>query len=138
LFRAGNSAGRGTRINPMTDAQTLAQRYIASWNEVDGATRRRLIDGLWTENARYADPMMNADGRDGITSLIGGVHSQFPGYRFALTEPVDGHGPYVRFSWSLSPGDGQAVARGTDFATVAPDGRLAQVTGFLDQAPGAA
>jgi hypothetical protein len=29
------------------------------------------------------------------------------------------------------------VARGTDFAAVSADGRLAEVTGFLDQVPGA-
>jgi hypothetical protein len=124
--------------NPMIDAQTLAQRYIASWNEADVPTRRRLVDGLWTENARYADPMMKAEGQDGIAALIGGVHTKFPGYRFALTGQPDGHGPYLRFSWSLAPADGQVVARGTDFAAVAADGRLAQVTGFLDQAPTAA
>jgi hypothetical protein len=122
----------------MIDTQELAQRYIASWNEVDPAARRQRIDGLWTENARYTDPMMQADGQDGITSLIGGVHSQFPGYRFALTGQADGHGRYLRFSWSLAPADGQAVARGTDFATVAADGRLSEVTGFLDQGPGTA
>jgi hypothetical protein len=122
----------------MIDAQGIAQRYIASWNEADGAVRRRLVDELWTEDARYADPMMNADGQDGITNLIGGVHTRFPGYRFALTGQADGHGPYLRFSWSLAPAGGDAVARGTDFAAVAADGRLAQVTGFLDQIPGAA
>ncbi|HEX4369643.1 MAG TPA: nuclear transport factor 2 family protein [Rhodopila sp.] len=121
----------------MIDAQTLAQRYIATWNEIEPAARRRLIDGLWTEDACYADPMMKADGQVGISALIGGVHSKFPGYRFALAGQPDGHGPYVRFSWTLAPADGQVVARGTDFAAVAPDGRLAQVTGFLDQVPAA-
>ncbi|MEA2775799.1 MAG: hypothetical protein QOF90_1205 [Acetobacteraceae bacterium] len=122
----------------MINAQELAQRYIAAWNETDGTARRRLVDGLWTEDARYADPMMQAEGQDCIAGLIGGVHSQFPGYSFALTGQADGHGPFVRFSWSLAPADGQVVARGTDFAKVAEDGRLAQVTGFLDQIPGAA
>jgi|ERR1700744_5707647 hypothetical protein len=122
----------------MIDAETIAERYIALWNETDATTRRQLVDDLWTENALYADPMMKADGQDGIAALIGGVHTQFPGYRFTLTGKVDGHGPYVRFSWSLGPLDGAVIARGTDFAAVAPDGRLAQVTGFLDQVPGAA
>jgi ketosteroid isomerase-like protein len=122
----------------MIDAQNLAQRYIASWNEADAATRRQLIDSLWTDDARYVDPMMQAEGQDGIATLIGGVHTQFPGHRFALTGKVDGHGPYVRFSWSLGPADGTVIARGTDFAAVAEDGRLTRVTGFLDQVPDAA
>jgi hypothetical protein len=53
----------------MIDAQTLAQRHIASWNEADAATRRRLVDALWTEDARYADPMMKAAGQDVKTAL---------------------------------------------------------------------
>lgn len=122
----------------MIDAENIAQRYIASWNDADGTTRRQLVGGLWTEDARYADPMMKAEGQDAIAAMIGGVHTQFPGYQFALTGKVDGHGPYIRFSWSLGPSDGAVIARGTDFAAVAPDGRLAQVTGFLDQVPGAA
>jgi hypothetical protein len=122
----------------MIDAQTIAQRYIASWNETDAATRQQLVDGLWTDDARYVDPMMQAEGPDGIAALIAGVHTQFPGYTFALTGKVDGHGPFVRFSWSLGPADGSVIARGTDFAAVAADGRLSQVTGFLDQVPDAA
>lgn len=122
----------------MIDAQTIAQRYIASWNEVDPAARRHLVDSLWTEEASYVDPMMKADGQDGIAALIGGVHTQFPGHKFALDGKVDGHGAFVRFSWSLGPADGSVIARGTDFAAVAADGRLVQVTGFLDQVPGAA
>ncbi|HEY0183411.1 MAG TPA: nuclear transport factor 2 family protein [Rhodopila sp.] len=122
----------------MADLVTLAQRYISSWNETDAGARRRLVGELWTENARYVDPMMQADGQDGIAALIGGVHAKFPGYRFALAGQPDGHGGYLRFSWSLAPESGHVVARGTDFAAVAADGRLAQVTGFLDQAPDAA
>ena len=107
-------------------------------NEADATTRRRLIDTIWTEDSRYVDPLMQADGQDGIAALIGGVHAQFPGHRFTLTGQPDGFGPYVRFAWSLAPADGPVLARGTDFASVAADGRLAQVTGFLDQVPGAA
>ena len=121
----------------MTDLRHIADRYIASWNEPDAITRRDLIASLWTHDAHYSDPMMQADGQDGINELIGGVQAKFPGYHFALTGTPDGHGTCLRFSWSLSPADGSVVARGTDFAALAPDGRLRHVTGFLDQVPAA-
>jgi hypothetical protein len=79
--------------------------------------------------------MMQAERQDGIAALIGGVLSQVPGFRFALTGQADGHGPYPRFPWSLAPADDPIVARGTGFAAAAADGRLARVTGFLDQVP---
>ena len=37
----------------------------------------------------------------------------------------------MRFTWDLTAGNGP-VARGVDFATVAEDGRLRSVTGFLE------
>ena len=122
----------------MLDAQTLARRYIASWNGIDSDARRQLIERLWTEDARYIDPMMQARGQVAIAELIGGVHAKFPGLRFVLNGMADGHGLYARFSWHFGPNDGPVIARGTDFTAVAEDGRLIQVTGFLDQAPGAA
>jgi hypothetical protein len=39
----------------------------------------------------------------------------------------------VRFAWTLR-GDAGPVAGGVDFATVAEDGRLRNVTGFLETA----
>jgi hypothetical protein len=38
----------------------------------------------------------------------------------------------VRFSWTLGVPGADPVARGTDMAVLAADGRLASVTGFLD------
>jgi hypothetical protein len=38
----------------------------------------------------------------------------------------------VRFSWTLSANGGDPVAIGVDFATVADDGRMQAVTGFLE------
>lgn len=119
----------------MIDVQQIAQRYIASWNEDDAATRRVLVDALWVKDARYVDPMMQADGQDQIMALIAGVKTQFPGCRFKLAGQPDGYSAYARFSWSLSAANGSEIAHGTDFATVSSDGRLANVTGFLDQVP---
>jgi hypothetical protein len=40
----------------------------------------------------------------------------------------------VCFAWQLvGPDNGTSIARGVDFGLVAPDGRLAAVTGFLEQ-----
>ena len=64
--------------------------------------------------------------------MIAGAQSQFPGHVFALHAGPDVHHDRVRFSWSLAPEGGDPVVVGTDFATLAPDGRLAEVTGFLE------
>ena len=116
----------------MTNAATIAHRYIALWNETDPQRRRILIAELWTETAAYADPLMRGEGRGEIDALIAGVQGQFPGYRFALVGQPDGDGNQIRFSWELGREGHDAPIKGTDFATL-EDGRLSQVIGFIDQ-----
>ncbi|MCY0858005.1 nuclear transport factor 2 family protein [Cupriavidus sp. D39] len=118
-----------------TDLAALADRYLAAWNEADAARRRALIVSTWTESASYVDPLMRGDGHAGIDAMIAAVQARFPGLRFSRATPVDAHGGNLRFTWELAPVGAAAVVVGTDFATVAADGRLQSMTGFIDRAP---
>jgi hypothetical protein len=91
------------------------------------------VGQAFTDDARYLDPLMSGEGTDGITAMIGAAQAQFPGHRFELSYGPDAHNDVVRFAWQLVGADGP-VAGGTDFATVADDGRLRNVTGFLETA----
>ena len=115
----------------MTDVATVVDTYIAAWNETDADRRRELIAQTWTDDASYLDPLMRGEGPEGIAAMIGAAQSQFPGHRFELSFGPDAHNGHVRFAWRLV-GDQGAVAAGVDFATVADDGRLRAVTGFLE------
>lgn len=108
------------------------ERYIASWNETNAERRRALIARTFAEAASYVDPMMEGHGHAEIDAMIGGVQERFPGLRFRLAGAVDTHHGNARFSWELVPETGGPVAKGTDFAALAEDGRLRSVTGFLD------
>lgn len=120
----------------MTDYNRVVEGYFAVWNEEASERRRALIAKTWTEGATYLDPMLSGDGHDGIDRMIAAVHEKFPGHRFKPKGAVDGHADRVRFSWELVGPDGKGVGvAGTDFGVVAGDGRLAAITGFLDQAP---
>jgi hypothetical protein len=117
------------------DVHTTVHRYIAVWNETDPARRRALIDLTWSEDASYVDPHFAGEGRDGIDAVVAGVQESFPGLRFELTDGPDAHHDRVRFAWrALGPNGNGPAAVGVDFATVAPDGRLRSVTGFLEPA----
>ena len=118
-----------------SQAQTLAEQYIAAWNETDAERRRAIIAGSWTADAAYVDPMMNGAGHDGIAAMIGGAQAQFPGFTFSLISKVDTYGDKMRFSWGAGPAGADPVVEGTDFIVVAND-RLKSVTGFLDKMPG--
>lgn len=120
----------------MDNANTIAERYIAVWNETDAARRRTLIRESWLEDATYVDPLMSGEGHAEIEGLISAVQARFPGFRFALIS-ADGYGDRLRFSWKLGPADNDDMIEGTDFAIV-EDGRLKEVHGFLDKVPAAA
>src|SRR5690348_9982248 len=95
----------------------LIDRYIAAWNEIDESKRRQLVSQTWAEDSRYVDPLMQAQGRNGIDAMIAQVQQQFPGLRFRRITEVDAHNNCVRFGWELGPQSGAAVAGGVDFGT---------------------
>jgi hypothetical protein len=120
----------------MPEVTTVVDGYIAMWNETSAEARRAIIAETWSEDATYLDPLMSGAGAEGIDAMVAGVQEQFPGHRFELTSGPDHHHDRVRFAWRLvGANGGAAVAHGVDFATLAEDGRLRSVTGFLE--PGA-
>jgi hypothetical protein len=121
----------------MTKYDELAQRYIDTWNETDPDARRVAVDQLYTEDARYVDPLAAAEGREAIAAMIGAVQEQFPGFVFRLAGPVDGHHNQVRFGWELGPVGADAPIVGFDVAVSDDEGLFQTVLGFLDKVPAA-
>lgn len=120
----------------MSDANELVERYLAAWNETDEARRVDALRELWIDGGGYADPLVDVHGHDAISAVIAAVHSQFPGYVFQLEAAAEEHHGRIRFSWGLAAKAGEeSVVIGTDVAVLAPDGRLAEVHGFLDRMP---
>ena len=128
-----------TGSNAATPIGEVVDGYFAMWNETDPARRREVIEATWSEDASYVDPMFAADGPDALDEMVAGVHERFPGHRFRPIGAVDAHNDRARWGWELAgPDDGQPVAAGVDFAVLAPDGRLRQVTGFFERPADAA
>lgn len=122
----------------MHHANTLADRYIRSWNETDTLRRRALIEDTYAEHAVYTDPMITAKGWEAIDATIAAVQQMFPGHVFNLAGEVDAHHDTMRFQWHLAePGAAEPLVIGFDVA-VLDEGRIRQVHGFLDKVPMAA
>ncbi len=110
--------------------------YIAAWNETDPGHRRDLIARTWTEDGSYLDAHREGAGHAAIDAMIAAVQERFPGYRFRLSSGIEAHHGRARFSWSAGGSETAPLFfGGTDFATLADDGRLRTVTGFTDAMP---
>ena len=115
-----------------SDLNNLINHYIDAWNATDAERRRELVGAVWTEDGTYVDPHVSASGHDGIAAMIGQTQQELPGHRFELCFGPDAHNDRVRFDWRLIGPQDDAGAAGVDFGTVAGDGRLSSVTGFLE------
>ncbi|MEU3612116.1 nuclear transport factor 2 family protein [Streptomyces sp. NPDC006872] len=122
----------------MTTYATAAERYFAAWNADGAEAIAKAVSEAFTEDATYTDPLADVAGHDGIAAAIAGAQGQFPGFAFRLKGAVDGNHHIARFSWDLvSKADGSSPAGGSDVVTLAEDGRISTVSGFLDRVPGA-
>ncbi|WP_329192125.1 MULTISPECIES: nuclear transport factor 2 family protein [unclassified Streptomyces] len=113
-------------------------RYFEAWNATDADGLAKAVAAAWSEEGTYTDPLADVRGHEAIAAVIRAAHEQFPGFEFKLTGEVDGNHHIARFSWELvSTADGSAPVAGSDAITLAEDGRITSVLGFLDRIPAA-
>jgi hypothetical protein len=125
----------------MTDTATaitqVVDSYFAMWNETDPGRRGEAIAAAWSEEGRYLDPVLAAEGPDALNEIVARVQERFPGHRMQQVGDIDAHHGRARWGWELvDPGDGRLAVAGVDYATFAEDGRLSEVIGFFEQAQG--
>ncbi|MFD8801217.1 nuclear transport factor 2 family protein [Streptomyces atroolivaceus] len=121
----------------MTMHEDAVERYFTAWNAVTPEELAEAVASAFTEDGTYTDPLGDAQGHEGIAAAIAGAHEQFLGFTFELTGKPDAHHHLVRFTWDLvSSADGSSPAAGFDVITLADDGRITGVAGFLDRRPG--
>ncbi|MGR3932852.1 nuclear transport factor 2 family protein [Streptomyces sp. BRA346] len=122
----------------MTDYATAVARYFEAWNATGPEALAKAVAAAWTEDGGYTDPLADVRGHERLAAVIAGAHEQFPGFEFRPLGSVDGHHAIARFSWELVAPDGSAPVAGSDVITLAEDGRIRSVLGFLDRVPTAA
>ncbi|MET8452650.1 nuclear transport factor 2 family protein [Streptomyces sp. NPDC005209] len=111
-------------------------RYFEAWNATSADALAKAVAAAWSEDGTYTDPLADVRGHEQIASVIAAAHEQFPGFEFKLAGDVDGNHHIARFSWELvSTADGAAPVAGSDVVTLAEDGRITSVLGFLDRLP---
>ncbi|MFE5027584.1 nuclear transport factor 2 family protein [Streptomyces sp. NPDC056656] len=121
--------------------EAAVARYFEAWNAEGADARAKAVAAAWSEDGSYTDPLADVAGHEGIAAVIAAAREQFehvPGVAFRLTGTVDGHHGIARFTWELvSAADGSAPVAGSDVISLAEDGRIRTVHGFLDRIPAA-
>ena len=119
----------------MRDVTATIASYFEMLNETDARRRGALAAKVWTEDGRWVDPPIEANGHVGISDMVGTIQTQFPAHVFRRVSGIDAHHDQLRFAWELVAPDGAVVITGTDVGELADDGRLRRIAGFLGELP---
>ncbi|WP_327232811.1 nuclear transport factor 2 family protein [Streptomyces sp. NBC_01317] len=123
----------------VTPYETAVTRYFEAWNAPSAEARTKAVAAAWSEDGGYTDPLVDVSGQEAIAAVVAGAREQFPGFTFRLAGAVDGHHGVARFGWELvSDADSSVPVTGSDVLTLAGDGRIDRVYGFLDRVPAGA
>ena len=120
--------GEPTEVSVMDNAQHLADRYAAVWNESDAERRRRAIADLWVPDGRHYVGTREACGYAALETRITGSYEKNVrdgGHRFRATPDARALRDVVTFHWEMLPADSErVVATGLEFLILDNEGRI--------------
>jgi hypothetical protein len=112
----------------MDEAQQLADRYVAVWNETDPERRRSAIAALWAPDGRHYVAAREAEGYEALEERIVGSHQKNVrdgGHRFRAARDARALREVVTFHWEMLPAGGESVAvTGLEVLLVDGQGRI--------------
>ena len=112
----------------MDNAQRLADRYAAVWNESDPARRRGAIADLWVPDGRHYVGTREACGYAALETRITGSYEKNVrdgGHRFRAAPDARALRDVVTFHWEMLPADSErVVATGLEFLILDNEGRI--------------
>ena len=111
----------------MLDAQTLADRYVAAWNEPDATHRSNAIAALWAPAARAGERGREGRGYGALGKLILGSPGRKgeSGIRYRAAPTARLRGDVLTFRWEMLLADTDTVhASGLEFLVVDGEGRI--------------
>jgi uncharacterized protein YndB with AHSA1/START domain len=115
------------------DLAARCDAWFEAWNQTDTARREERIAACTVEAIEFRDAFGCVAGRAELGAHIAASQQHMPGLRIERAgAPRQVQGDAL-VDWRVSRPDGVEVARGTNTLELAPDGRLARVTGFWAQ-----
>jgi hypothetical protein len=119
----------------MNQAQKLADRYAAVWNEADAEARRKAIAELWAPAGRHFVKTREARGYDELETRIIGAYEKNVrdrGNRFRAAKNAQLLQNVLTFNWEMVPAGGEEVlAVGLEFLVLDEEGRIVDDYQFI-------
>lgn len=112
----------------MNDAQELARRYVAVWNETEAEARSQAIAALWMPEGVHFVRDREASGYAALEQRITGSHEKNVrdgGYRFRAVDNAQALRNTVTFNWEMVAPDGSVAASGLEFLVLSELNRIA-------------
>jgi hypothetical protein len=117
------------------DAQPLADRYVAVWNEPDPAARRRAIAELWVPDGVHYVKDREFRGHAALEERVLDAYDKnvrLAGNRFRAARNPQALRDIVELNWEMVPADGDRVlAVGLEILVLDPEGRILRDYQFI-------
>jgi uncharacterized protein YndB with AHSA1/START domain len=108
----------------------LADRFFALWGEADAARRRAALGEIAVEALSFRDPHSCTEGLDDLVAHVGAAQRFMPGVVLERQGEARQCQGTALVDWVVKGPDGAPRAKGTSVFDLAPDGRIARVTGL--------
>lgn len=123
-----------TDVTAPMDVLSPIDEYGRAWNEPNPSRRRDLLKRSLSEDCEVVAPVGVLRGREAVDGEITAWRAAQPGHTALFASAIDSHHGWARFAFAVLDDAGREVARGTDIAQFASDGRLRRVVRFFDAA----
>lgn len=109
-------------------AQALADRYTAAWNQPDATARAAEIRALWTENGEHYVREREVRGYEQLYVRVAGSYEKNVlgnGFRFRAVADAQRLRDVVTFHWEMiRPQSGEVLATGFEVLQLDADGKI--------------
>ncbi len=111
-------------------ASALADRFFSVWAETDPAKRKAQLQAVAIDTLAFRDPYSCTDGLDDLNAHIAAAQKFMPGVVLERQGEARQCQGLAIVDWIVRGKDGNPQAKGSNVLELAPDGRLARVTGI--------
>jgi uncharacterized protein YndB with AHSA1/START domain len=111
-------------------APKTADAWFAAWNEPDAAARRKAFAAIVAPNVEFHDAFSDLSGLEDLDAQVTAGKVHMPGITIERAGTARHCQGTLLVDWIAKGPQGVTIAGGTNVFELAPDGRIARVTGL--------